>query len=179
MGYPKRAQPVHWAPQRHRRSSKEVKGEIQQMRRPGYDRMNRNTSTLDWDTKAWNSSNAVSNLILLKTSYQTPHHGPVRKWPLKGGYSGRGAQRKKKKGREVEGEKVDIIQEESFWGEGRGDHKVMCMWSLLPKERLQLGHLRDRDVRRSSTQSLQKTWPHVLMTVFLKLRRQTVHSASV
>lgn len=53
------------------------------------------------------------------------------------------------------------------------------MWSLLPKDLPQLGHLRERDVRRSSTQSLQNTWPHVLIAVFLKLRRHTVHSASV
>lgn len=59
------------------------------------------------------------------------------------------------------------------------DQRVMCMWSLLPNDRLQFGHLREREVRRSSTQSLQKTWPQVLMTVFLKLRRQTVHRASV
>ena len=53
------------------------------------------------------------------------------------------------------------------------------MWSFCPNALLQFGHFLDREVRRSSTHSLQKTWPHVLMAVFLKLTRQTVQIASV
>lgn len=57
--------------------------------------------------------------------------------------------------------------------------RVTCMWSFAPKDLLQFGHFRDRDVRRSSTHSLQNTWPHVLIAVFLKLTRQTVQMAKV
>lgn len=53
------------------------------------------------------------------------------------------------------------------------------MWSFAPKDLLQFGHFRDRDVRLSSTHSLQNTWPHVLIAVFLKLTRQTVQMAKV
>jgi hypothetical protein len=57
-------------------------------------------------------------------------------------------------------------------------HSVIFMWSLLPKDLLQFGHLRDLEVKRSSTHSLQKTCPQVLITVSLKLRLQTVQMAS-
>lgn len=57
--------------------------------------------------------------------------------------------------------------------------RVTCMWSFAPKDLLQFGHFRDRDVRLSSTHSLQNTWPHVLIAVFLKLTRQTVQMAKV
>lgn len=57
--------------------------------------------------------------------------------------------------------------------------RVTCMWSFAPKDLLQFGHFRDLDVRRSSTHSLQNTWPHVLIAVFLKLTRQTVQMAKV
>jgi hypothetical protein len=62
-------------------------------------------------------------------------------------------------------------------GARMSDHNVIFMWSLLPNDLLQLGHLRDLEVRRSSTHSLQKTCPHVLITVSLKLRLQTVQIA--
>jgi hypothetical protein len=62
-------------------------------------------------------------------------------------------------------------------GDWEGDHNVIFMWSLLPNDLLQFGHLRDLEVRRSSTHSLQKTCPQVLMTVSLKLRLQTVQIA--
>lgn len=67
---------------------------------------------------------------------------------------------------------VDLI---SYTTGNTGDsHSVIFMWSLPPKDLLQLGHLRDLEVRRSSTHSLQKTCPQVLITVSLKLRLQTV-----
>ena len=58
-------------------------------------------------------------------------------------------------------------------------YSVTCMWSLVPNGLLQFGHFRMREARRSSTHSLQKTCPHVLMAVFLKLTRQTVQMARV
>lgn len=72
---------------------------------------------------------------------------------------------KKKKGGEVEN--VFLCQ------------RVTCIWSFAPKDLLQFGHFRDRDVRLSSTHSLQNTWPHVLIAVFLKFTRQTVQMAKV
>lgn len=48
--------------------------------------------------------------------------------------------------------------------------RVIRMWSLLPKLFPQLGHFLDRLVSLSSTQSLQKVCPQVLMTVFFKAR---------
>ena len=50
------------------------------------------------------------------------------------------------------------------------------MTSTLSKALLQLGHFRMRLVMRFSMHSLQKTWPHVFKTEFLKLLRQTVHT---
>lgn len=47
------------------------------------------------------------------------------------------------------------------------------MRSTLSKALLQLGHFLMRFVRRFSRHSLQKTWPHVFKTAFLKLLRQT------
>ena len=49
----------------------------------------------------------------------------------------------------------------------------------MPNGLLQFGHFRDRDVIRSSTQSLQKTWPQVLRAVSLNLILQTVQMARV
>ena len=70
-------------------------------------------------------------------------------------------------------------EREKLW-EGNGKvQRVTCMGSLCPNALLQFGHFLDREVRRSSTHSLQKTCPQVLMTVSLKLTRQTVQIAMV
>ena len=55
-----------------------------------------------------------------------------------------------KKKKDLSSQKRETVENKSY-------HRVMCMWSLFPKDLLQFGHLRDREVRRSSTQSLQKT----------------------
>ena len=47
------------------------------------------------------------------------------------------------------------------------------MASERSKALLQLGHFLIRFASRSSTQLLQKTWPHPFRIVFLKLLRQT------
>lgn len=52
-------------------------------------------------------------------------------------------------------------------------HRWAAMASDRSKALLQLGHFLIRFASRSSTQPLQKTWPHPFNIVFLKLLRQT------
>jgi hypothetical protein len=59
------------------------------------------------------------------------------------------------------------------------NHIWIVMTSDLSKGFEQFGHFRIRLAIRSSTQLLQKVWPHVLIAAFLKLFRQMVQRARV
>ena len=61
----------------------------------------------------------------------------------------------------------------------QGAQSVTRIASLFPKDLPQLGHFLERELVRSSTHSLQKTCPHVLMAVFLKFLWQTVQMAII
>lgn len=58
-------------------------------------------------------------------------------------------------------------------------HMCTAMTSILSNDLAQFGHFRMRFEMRSSTQLLQKRWPQVFNTVFLKSFRQIVQRARV